>query len=114
MREHKGAEVVGVVGFCWGGKMAMKAASLGPEGGVNASGCVHPAMLSPELAGDVSYGAVLLHRRIMAQKMITVVLIDNSAFWPKDYTWYLYLYIPMSFWFSCEFLRICDFSRPKF
>lgn len=53
MKEDKGAEVVGVVGFCWGGKMAMKAASLGVEGGVKAAGCVHPAMLSPELAEDV-------------------------------------------------------------
>lgn len=53
MKEDKGAEVVGVVGFCWGGMMAMKAASLGVEGGVEAAGCVHPAMLSPELAEDV-------------------------------------------------------------
>lgn len=57
MKEHKGAEVIGVVGFCWGGKMAMKAASLAPEEGVKATGCVHPAMLSPELAEDVSAAA---------------------------------------------------------
>lgn len=54
MKEHHGAEAVLVAGFCWGGKMIMKAAALGAEGGVKAAGCVHPAMLSPELAEDVS------------------------------------------------------------
>lgn len=53
MKSNKGSEIFGVVGFCWGGKMAMQAASMGPESGVVASGCVHPAMLSPELANEV-------------------------------------------------------------
>lgn len=56
MKEHKGAEVVGVTGFCWGGMIAMKAASMGAEaeGGVKAAANVHPAMITPELAEDVS------------------------------------------------------------
>lgn len=60
MKEHKGAEVVGVTGFCWGGKMAMKACSLDPagEGGVKAGGNVHPAMITAELAEDVSHAHV--------------------------------------------------------
>lgn len=65
MKEHRGAEVVGVTGFCWGGMIAMKAASMDPdgEGGVKAGGNVHPAMLSAELAQDVRHrggGGVLL------------------------------------------------------
>lgn len=60
MKEHKGAEVVGVTGFCWGGMIAMKAASIGAEaeGSVKAGGNVHPAMLSAELAEDVSQAEV--------------------------------------------------------
>ena len=53
MKEKKAAEVIVVAGFCWGGKMAMKTATLGPDSGVKAAGCVHPAMLSPELAEEV-------------------------------------------------------------
>lgn len=56
MKENKGAEVVGVTGFCWGGMIAMKAASMGAEaeGGVKAAANVHAAMMTPELAEDVS------------------------------------------------------------
>lgn len=57
MKEHKGAEDLGCAGFCWGGMIAMKAAALGAEaeGGVKAAANAHPAMLSPELAEDVSF-----------------------------------------------------------
>lgn len=56
MKEHKGAEAVGCAGFCWGGKMIMQAAALGAdaEGGVKAAANAHAAMLSAELAEDVS------------------------------------------------------------
>lgn len=57
MKEHKGAQDLGCAGFCWGGKMAMQAAALGAEAGVKAAANAHPAMLSPELAEDVSLKA---------------------------------------------------------
>lgn len=57
MKEHKGAQDLGCAGFCWGGMIAMKAAALGAEAeaGVKAAANAHPAMLSPELAEDVSF-----------------------------------------------------------
>lgn len=75
VKEKTGAEAVGVAGFCWGGKMAMKAASLGVDGGVKAAGCVHPSMLSPELADDVSYGVDLETRPNIGFKPSTNVCI---------------------------------------
>jgi len=44
--KKEGASKVGVVGFCWGGKMAIKS---GSEGFADAVAAIHPAMLS---AGD--------------------------------------------------------------
>lgn len=57
MKEHKGAQDLGCAGFCWGGMIVMKAAALGAEagGGVKAAANAHAAMLSPELAEDVSF-----------------------------------------------------------
>lgn len=60
MKSNKGSEIFGVAGFCWGGKMAMQAASMGPESGIAATGCVHPAMLSPELADEVGCCILLI------------------------------------------------------
>ena len=56
MKEHKGAEDVGCAGFCWGGMIVMKAAALGAEaeGGVKLAANAHAAMLSVELAEEVS------------------------------------------------------------
>lgn len=53
MKSEKGAETFGMAGFCWGGKMCMQAATMGPDSGILATACVHPAFLTPELASEV-------------------------------------------------------------
>lgn len=53
MKSEKGAETFGFMGFCWGGKMCMQAAAMGSESGIVATACVHPAMLTPEMASEV-------------------------------------------------------------
>ncbi|CAM9559611.1 unnamed protein product, partial [Laminaria digitata] len=60
MKEHKGAEVLGLAGFCWGGMISMKAAALGADGGLTATACCHPAMLSPELAEKVTVPVLIM------------------------------------------------------
>lgn len=85
MKEHKGAEVVGVTGFCWGGMIAMKAASLGAdaEGGVKAGGNVHPAMLSAELAEDVSRAETYLLYCRSSVKSILRYLQGDIGSWKQ-------------------------------
>lgn len=83
MKEHRGAEVVGVTGFCWGGMIAMKAASLDPdaEGGVKAGGTVHPAMLSAELAQDVRHGGMGGDGGVLLAVHAVVVKTSDLAAW---------------------------------
>lgn len=71
MKEHRGAEVFGLMGFCWGGKIAMKAAALGPDSGIKATATVHPAMLSVELAEAV-------RRREQVEKHAFDSVIDDQ------------------------------------
>ncbi|CAN0103252.1 unnamed protein product [Scytosiphon promiscuus] len=85
MKEHKGAEVVGVTGFCWGGMIAMKAASLGAdaEGGVKAGGNVHPAMLSAELAEDVKVPMLIMPSGEDPDHLPVKEVLDKKPFGDK-------------------------------
>ncbi|CBJ30749.1 conserved unknown protein [Ectocarpus siliculosus] len=85
MKEHRGAEVVGVTGFCWGGMIAMKAASLDPdaEGGVKAGGTVHPAMLSAELAQDVKVPVLIMPSGEDPDHLPVKEVLDKKPFGDK-------------------------------
>lgn len=60
MKEHKGAELFGLAGFCWGGMIAMKAAALGADGELKATANCHAAMVSPELAEKVTVPMLIM------------------------------------------------------
>ena len=79
MKEQKGAQDFGCAGFCWGGKMAMQAAALGAEAdaGIKAAANAHPAMLSPELAEDVSFAQTAVAGS--AQKSEEYELVENAT-----------------------------------
>lgn len=83
MKEHMGAEVFVVAGFCWGGYISMKVAALGPESGVKATGCVHPALLTPELAEEVKVPMLIMPSRDDPDHTPVKEVLDKKPFGDK-------------------------------
>ncbi|CAM9239910.1 unnamed protein product [Pylaiella littoralis] len=85
MKENKGAEVVGVTGFCWGGMIAMKAASMGAEaeGGVKAAANVHAAMMTPGLAEDVKVPMLIMPSGEDPDHLPVKAVLDKKSFGDK-------------------------------
>ncbi|CAM9246966.1 unnamed protein product [Choristocarpus tenellus] len=80
MRNSMGAAVFGVVGFCWGGSVAMRAAGLGAEAGIKATVSVHPAFLHEELAAEVKVPMLIMPSKTDPDHLPIKAILDKKPF----------------------------------
>ncbi|CAM9404270.1 unnamed protein product [Discosporangium mesarthrocarpum] len=80
----KGAETFGVIGFCWGGAMAMKMAALGGgDSPIKAAACAHPAFLTEELAAEVKVPMLIMPSKDDPDHLPLKAVLDAKDFGDK-------------------------------